>query len=206
MASESLAQKAMENVGGDIRAQSAAEPPSGLTGQGTTNSPYDGGNAPDNTPRPGVEPPSGQQGTGTVSDPYDAGNAPENASNVPQGNMEHPTPTGFPEHQGSGAPQAEPDIEEAQAVTASKNEVEQNNKATNEKFEKSTGVTPDGGNFEPATTGSAREAKRKVSEQRDISPGTLPDGSHAQTAGARGEVYEQSKMSKFKNKLGFGKT
>ena len=45
----------------------------------------------------------------------------------------------------------------------------------------------------------------KVSDQRDISPGTLPDGRHVQTAGDRGEVYEVSKMSKFKNKLGFGK-
>ena len=45
----------------------------------------------------------------------------------------------------------------------------------------------------------------KVSEQRDVSPGTRPDGSHAETAGDRGEVYEVSKMSKFKNKLGFGK-
>ena len=45
----------------------------------------------------------------------------------------------------------------------------------------------------------------KVSEQRDVSPGTLPDGSHAKTASDRGEVYEVSKLSKFKNKLGFGK-
>jgi hypothetical protein len=46
----------------------------------------------------------------------------------------------------------------------------------------------------------------KVSEQRDVSPGTRPDGSHAQTARDRGEVYEVSKLSKFKNKLGFGKS
>jgi hypothetical protein len=46
----------------------------------------------------------------------------------------------------------------------------------------------------------------KVSEQRDVSPGTLPDGSHAKTASDRGEVYEASKMSKFKNKLGFGRS
>ena len=45
----------------------------------------------------------------------------------------------------------------------------------------------------------------KVSDQRDVSPGTLPDGSHAKTASDRGEVYEVSKLSKFKNKLGFGK-
>lgn len=45
-----------------------------------------------------------------------------------------------------------------------------------------------------------------ISEQRDVSPGTLPDGSHAQTAVDRGEAYEPSKMSKFKNKLGFGRS
>ena len=46
----------------------------------------------------------------------------------------------------------------------------------------------------------------KVSNQRDVSPGTLADGSHAKTASDRGEVYEVSKLSKFKNKLGFGKS
>ena len=46
----------------------------------------------------------------------------------------------------------------------------------------------------------------KVSDQRDVSPGTRADGSHAKTASARGEVYEVSKLSKFKNKLGFGKS
>ena len=46
----------------------------------------------------------------------------------------------------------------------------------------------------------------KISDQRDVSPGTLPDGSHAKTASDRGEVYEVSKLSKFKNKLGFGKS
>lgn len=76
MASENLAQKAVANVGDQNQAQSAMEPPSGVTGQGTTNSPYDGGNAPENIPRPGVEPPSGQTGNGTTSDPYDGGNAP----------------------------------------------------------------------------------------------------------------------------------
>lgn len=184
MASESLAKKAMENVGEDnIRAQSAAEPPSGVTGQGNLNSPYDGGNAPDNIPRPGVEPPSGQEGKGTATDPYDAGNAPgnfpsgcdsvgshqncadtrltpENASNVPAGQIEHSAPTGYPEHQGSGVPRAEPNVEEAQAITASKNELEGKNKETTEKFKNATGVAADGGNFDAAGPKSGREAKR----------------------------------------------
>jgi hypothetical protein len=40
--------------------------------------------------------------------------------------------------------------------------------------------------------------------ERDVSPGTMPDGSHAQTSGDRGESYEPSTLSKFKNKLGLG--
>lgn len=40
--------------------------------------------------------------------------------------------------------------------------------------------------------------------ERDVSPGTMPDGSHAVTSGDRGESYEPSTMSKFKGKLGFG--
>ena len=141
------------------------------------------------------------------------------------GKIEHSAPTGFPEHQGSGAPQAEPNVEQAQAIAASKKLVEEKNKEAADKFKESTGTAAERGNFDAAKAGSAKEAKRtfssslvmakeddadlgagKVSEQRDVSPGTLPDGSHAQTAEDRGEVYEASKMSKFKNKLGFGKS
>lgn len=47
-------------------------------------------------------------------------------------------------------------------------------------------------------------AKNRI-EERDVSPGTLPDGSHAQTSGERGEGYEPGKMNKLKSKLPFGK-
>lgn len=47
-------------------------------------------------------------------------------------------------------------------------------------------------------------AKSRVDE-RDVSPGTLPDGSHAQTSGDRGEGYEPGKLSRLKGKLPFGK-
>ena len=47
---------------------------------------------------------------------------------------------------------------------------------------------------------------RKRSEARDVSPGTMPDGSHATTSGDRGEGYEPSKgLGKLKGKLGIGK-
>ncbi len=86
----------------------------------------------------------------------------ENASDVPGGKIEHSAPTGYPEHQGSGAPQAEPNVEEAQAITASKNEMEEKNKSTEAKFEKATGTAADGGNFDAARPNSGREAKRML--------------------------------------------
>ena len=42
-------------------------------------------------------------------------------------------------------------------------------------------------------------------EIRDVSPGTLADGTHAQTSGDRGESYAPGKLSKLKSKLPFGK-
>lgn len=103
--------------------------------------------------------------------------------------------------------------------------LEENGSEAADESKETNGTAADGGNFDAAKGGAAREAKRmlllssghcgkdfsdlhtgKVSEQRDVSPGTLPDGSHAQTAEDRGEVYEVSKMSKFKNKLGFGRS
>ena len=42
-------------------------------------------------------------------------------------------------------------------------------------------------------------------EERSVSPGTMPDGTHAQTSGERGQNYEPGKLSKLKGKLPFGK-
>lgn len=47
-------------------------------------------------------------------------------------------------------------------------------------------------------------AKNRI-EERDVSPGTLADGSHAKTSGDRGESYEPGKLNKLKSKLAFGK-
>lgn len=73
------------------------EPPSGLQGSGTANSPYDGGNAPETTSesvntatsgstttstshssssKSGEEPPNAQKGAGTADEPFDGGNQP----------------------------------------------------------------------------------------------------------------------------------
>lgn len=203
MASETLAEKAVANVLNESR-KAGTEPPAVITGDGPTDGAYDAGNLPETATQPGTEPLSGQKGAGTAEDPYDQGNAPEQEQ-VPGGKIEHSTPTGFPEHQGSGAPQAELNVEKAQAITASKNLLEEKDKEAARNFKECTGTTVQGGTLDAANAGSERKARRKVSDQRDVSPGTLRDGSHAKTASDRGEVYEVSKLSKFKNKLGFGK-
>jgi len=58
------------------QSQSGVEPPSGITGKGTAEQPYDQGNAPEMAAGSGEEPPSGITGKGTLTEPYDAGNAP----------------------------------------------------------------------------------------------------------------------------------
>lgn len=53
----------------------------------------------------------------------------------------------------------------------------------------------------PLSASASRRA-----EERDVSPGTLPDGSHAQTSGDRGESYEPGRgFNRLKGKLPFGK-
>jgi len=203
MTSETLAEKAVANVLNESK-RAGTEPPAVITGNGTTDGLYDAGSLPETTTQPSTEPLSGQNGTSTAEDPYDQ-DAPEQEQ-VQDGKIEHSTPTGFPEHQGSEAPQAEVNVEEAQAITASKNLLEEKDKETAEDFKECTGTTTQGGYLDAANTESRRKARRKISDQRDVSPGTRADGSHAKTASARGEVYEVSKLSKFKNKLGFGKS
>lgn len=74
MASEMLAQKAVENVIKESK-ESGSEPPAAIVGKGTADSPSNGGNLPGTNTQPGVEPPSGQKGAGIAGDPYDQGNA-----------------------------------------------------------------------------------------------------------------------------------
>ena len=75
MASEALAQQAVENVVENSR-ESGSEPPSVIMGQGAMDSPYDGRNLPETVTQPGVEPLSDQKGAGIASGPYDRGNGP----------------------------------------------------------------------------------------------------------------------------------
>jgi hypothetical protein len=84
------------------------------------------------------------------------------ASTSSSGKIEHSTPTGFPEHQGSGAPQAEPNVEEAQAVTASKNLLEEKDKEAAENFKECTGTAAQGGNLDAVNGKPGKKARRTL--------------------------------------------
>ena len=68
---ESSAQ-AKDAILGDSTKRSGTEPPSGIKGEGTSDKPYDQGNAPEATTT--QEPVSGKQGKGTINEPFDKGN------------------------------------------------------------------------------------------------------------------------------------
>jgi hypothetical protein len=78
------------------------------------------------------------------------------------GKIEHSAPTGFPEHERSGANGAPDHVEEAQATTTttSENPLEEKDKEAVDKFQEKAGTAVENGNFDAAKVGSAREAKR----------------------------------------------
>jgi ABC-type Fe3+ transport system substrate-binding protein len=78
------------------------------------------------------------------------------------GKVEYSVPTGFPEHQGSRALQAEPIVEEAQAIAASKNTLEEKGREATGKFKENKSTLTDGGNFGAAKAGAAGEARRML--------------------------------------------
>jgi hypothetical protein len=78
------------------------------------------------------------------------------------GKIEHSTPTGFPEHHEPGAPQAEPNVEEAQAITASKNLVEEKDKEAAKNFKKCTGAAAQGGKLDTPNASFTKNARRML--------------------------------------------
>jgi hypothetical protein len=70
--------------------------------------------------------------------------------------------TGFPEHQGSRALQAKPNVEEAQAIAASKNTLEEKDRKAMDKFKENKGTCTDSGNLGAVKTGAVREARRML--------------------------------------------
>ncbi|KEF55346.1 uncharacterized protein A1O9_08096, partial [Exophiala aquamarina CBS 119918] len=153
--------------------------------------------------RSGEEPPSGLQGQGTVSDPYDRGNAPENvsASEEPpagvqgKGTVNEPFDQGnAPENPSSSAPNA--DTSPKPAGITIEPPSESKTSIVNGEKQKST--------EERGRDALRAPAKNRI-EERDVSPGTLPDGSHAKTSGERGEGYEPGRLNKLKSKFPFGK-
>ncbi|EXJ75192.1 uncharacterized protein A1O5_01888 [Cladophialophora psammophila CBS 110553] len=146
-----------------------------------------------NAPQSGEEPPSGIQGKGTLDQPYDQGNAPENVAvrsdQEPLSGVQGKGTATEPYDQGNAAentPSSQPtNTSPSSALTAPKTA---STKAA-----------------DAQTNPSSAPARRRASE-RDVSPGTLPDGSHAQTSGDRGESYEPAKgLQRLKGKLGLGK-
>jgi hypothetical protein len=97
-----------------------------------------------------------------VSSTYRHNPSTTDTSTSSSGKIEHSTSTGFPEHQGSGAPQAEPNVEEAQAATASKNLLEEKDKEATENFKECTGTAAQGGNLDAANAGLGRKARRTL--------------------------------------------
>lgn len=165
-----------DNVMGTGSAQSGEEPPSGFQGKGTAEDPYDQGNV-EPVDQLSREPSSGIQGKGTPTDPYDAGNAPENP---PAGSETDTTATS-----------AQPAIPSANSAAASS--------------PSAASKTATGYEADTRGRGALKAPPGRREEQTEVSPGTLPDGSHAQTSGDRGENYEPGKFSRFKAKLSLGK-
>jgi len=97
-----------------------------------------------------------------VSSIYRHNSGTTDASTSSSGKIEHSTPTGFPEHQGSGAPQAKLNVEEAQAVTASKNLLEEKDKEAAENFKECTGTAVQGGHLDAANARPGRKARRTL--------------------------------------------
>ncbi|EXJ94515.1 hypothetical protein A1O1_02911 [Capronia coronata CBS 617.96] len=159
-------------------AESGEEPPSGIQGKGTATDPYDAGNAPETAEAPmvsGQEPPTGIQGKGTATDPYDAGNAPENPSTSDTS---------------TAAPSAQPSEPSVESTAVSSTSAPSSKTATDESAD---------------TRGRGLlKAPPKHRDETDVSPGTMPDGSHAQTSGDRGESYEPGRLNRLKGKFGFG--
>jgi len=138
----------------------------------------------------GIEPPSGIQGKGTVSEPFDQGNAPENigeSGQEPLSGVQGKGTVTEPYDQGNAGESTTSSLPTNTSTAGSSN--------------KTTSDKADGGR-----TNHLSSPTKAAYEDRDVSPGTMPDGSHHQTSGDRGEGYEPSKgLNRLKGKLGFGK-
>ncbi|OAL20209.1 hypothetical protein AYO20_11535 [Fonsecaea nubica] len=141
----------------------------------------------------GKEPPSGIQGKGTLDEPYDQGNAPENTAL----RSDQEPLSGV---QGKGTATEPYDKGNAGESTTS-------SQPTNAPASSASGAQKTASTKTSETRVNPLSAPtRRPAEERDVSPGTLPDGSHAQTSGDRGESYEPGKgLHRLKGKLGFGR-
>ncbi|KAL2438555.1 hypothetical protein ABEF95_011718 [Exophiala dermatitidis] len=151
----------------------------------------------------GEEPRSGVQGEGTLEDPYDQGNVER-----PSESGEEP-PSGI---QGKGTATDPYDAGNApENPTSSESRTTTSAPSTNPSI--TTTTVSDTSAAPKSATSDATEtrgrdplkAPRRREEDYEVSPGTLPDGTHAQTSGDRGEGYEPGRLSRLKGKFAFGK-
>ncbi|KIW64333.1 hypothetical protein PV04_09276 [Phialophora macrospora] len=132
------------------------------------------------------EPVSGVQGKGTADEPYDQGNAPEQI----------------------GVQSGQEPLSGVQGKGTATEPYDQGNAGERTASSQPTNTSVSNGSLAANANPSDERglASRKRSEQRDVSPGTLPDGSHAKTSGDRGESYEPSKgLNRLKGRFGIGK-
>lgn len=73
------------------------------------------------------------------------------------------------------------------------------------KADKTSSTSDKGQKGESRGRESLKAPARARHEERDVSPGTMPDGSHATTSGERGEGYEPGRLSKLKGVFSIGK-
>jgi len=141
----------------------------------------------------GEEPPSGIQGKGTVDEPYDQGNAPENI-----GLQSGQEPVSGAQGKGTATePYDQGNSGESTTSSQPTNSTASNNSTT----AKASSDKPTDARTKPLSA-----PMKTHSEERDVSPGTLSDGSHARTSGDRGESYEPAKgFNRLKGKLGLGR-
>jgi len=132
----------------------------------------------------GQEPPSGVQGKGTVEEPYDQGNAQENII----------------------VQSAEEPLSGVQGKGTATDPYDKGNAGETTNIAKTTKTTSSSLSPNDERTNPLQAQSKNRSIERDVSPGTLPDGSHAKTSGDRGESYEPARgLNKLKGKLGFGR-
>ncbi|KKY27905.1 hypothetical protein UCRPC4_g00749 [Phaeomoniella chlamydospora] len=220
----SLANTARASIWGSE--QTGVEPPSGETGKGTAIEPYDAEQdsiPPSSTSVPsGEEPPSGKTGKGTAADPYDGGNAPEqDTAPLAATTTEQPTasderrPTSgnarmpsFAVKQTTSNSTVDPTSAAAEATATDPNITSTHAPPsdTNPKDAIAKNTIKKNEEYSPFTQTKRKDddedsihlkPERGISDDRSLSPGEMPDGSHSETGRADKPKLSEKLKGKF---------